>query len=104
MRVEKETHVHTTQEASYCFPSLGLKNALKERRRSIRDPVHQSVFFLVIFRIFLMSEGCQKAAKLNVKEDISQNYVQIPVDDRYLINAVIFSRRNSTHPDMSRGI
>lgn len=51
-----------------------------------------------------MSEGCQKAAKLNVKEDISQNYVQIPVDDRYLINAVMFSRRNNTHPDMSRGI
>lgn len=48
-----------------------------------------------------MSEGCQKAAKLNVKEDISQNYVQIPVDDRYLINAVMFSRRNNTHPDMS---
>lgn len=28
-----------------------------------------------------MSEGCQKAEKLSVKEDIRQNYVQIPVDD-----------------------
>lgn len=74
--IEKETHVHTTQEASYCFPSLGLKNALKERRSSIRDPVHKHVFFLVIFRIPLMSEAYQKAEKLIAKEDISQNYVR----------------------------
>lgn len=28
-----------------------------------------------------MSEGCQKAEKLSIKEDISPSYVQIPVDD-----------------------
>lgn len=53
----------------------------KKGEAALKTQYINMYFSQLFFRILLTSEHCQKDEKLVVKEDISQNYVQIPVDD-----------------------